>query len=259
MSKQTKLKELTGPLTLLTWCTYDLDQLTGLIDRLGYVVEDSIIIEGDKVDALALYWGLGASSIKQIVRSSSPSSPLLLRIVEYKQSDQDTYGHGIGITSMDLKLAGSISKFTTSAILEKEVVDPLSENPDIQVHISSDEYVEEVDFYTKVLGKKAELIDEDIAIHLSTSTTDRIVINRLEGEEESEQASVVSRFPYEGWVMTSYETSDLGEILARAHAAQVKVYRTPRKILDPILGPILGMSLLSPTGMVVEVYQKSKE
>ena len=64
------------------------------------------------------------------------------------------------------------------------------------------------------------------------------------------------RLPNQGMVMWSFETRDIGEVLARAHAKQVKIYRTPRKMTTPLLGEVIALTLLSPTGYIIEVYSR---
>ncbi len=130
---------------------------------------------------------------------------------------------------------------------------------------------EEILFHTKVLGMSVE-VDLHInpantsALNLSEGKSYRIskirskdnqknyVIFIQFDDKESQDREVPPRLPNRGLVMWSFQTVDLGEVLSRAHAQEIKVYRTPRKVHDAIYGEAIAMTLLSPSGFIVEVY-----
>ena len=72
-----------------------------------------------------------------------------------------------------------------------------------------------------------------------------------------EDAGIPPRIPNQGLGMWTFETQDIGEILARAHAKQIKVYRTPRKVNDPIYGSAIALTLLTPSGYLIEIFNKT--
>ena len=259
MSKQDKLKDLTGPLSVITWCCSVIESTITQLRSGGVVCTPVPTVANEELEALKLYWGLPNIDSLDIYEALLPKEKIKMRLVSHG-IDIDRGSEHIGVKSLECEqehaeqlfikpIGKSETTETHTAISSFEGVEEL-------LHIASDQYIEEVDFYTKVLGKEAQLVNDDIIINSSTSAYSAIRLERL--EEEGYEEEVVSRFPSTGWVMSSYETSDLGEILARAHASQNKVYRTPRKLVDPVLGSILCMSLLSPSGMVVEVYQNVK-
>lgn len=71
------------------------------------------------------------------------------------------------------------------------------------------------------------------------------------------EGEAIPRLPNQGFGMISFQTADLGEVLARAYAQQIKVYRSPRKVSDVILGDSIVMTLLSPGGLILEVFNKA--
>lgn len=130
---------------------------------------------------------------------------------------------------------------------------------------------EEIEFYTHVLGmqltsdfqgvsKKSYQKDDSVKVIFRSSTLtskashEKSVHLLSYDSDEEQERKVPFRLPQKGVVMYTFETKDIGEILARAHAKEVKVYRTPRKLIDPIYGEAIAMTLLSPTGFIVEVY-----
>jgi len=259
MSKQNKLKDLTGPLSVITWCCSDTENVISHLREKGVVCTPVPTVANEELEAIKLYWGLPNIESLEVYEALLPHEKIVIRLVSHDVK-VDNGSSLIGAKSLecDHELGQILIKpiYDENSNDEEPVITDF-EGVDELLNIASDQYIEEVDFYTKVLGKKANLIDDDIIIRSGESSYSAIRIQRL--EEEGHENEVVARFPNKGWVMSSYETSDLGEILARAHATQNKVYRTPRKITDPVLGSILCMSLLSPSGMVVEVYQKLKD
>lgn len=129
---------------------------------------------------------------------------------------------------------------------------------------------EEIEFYTHVLGmqliadyqgksKIGSGRDDSNGIifrssRLRSKAGANSAVHLLSYETPYEEREVAFRLPHRGITMYSFMTKDIGEILARAHAKEIKVYRTPRKLVDPIFGEAIVMSLLSPTGFIVEVY-----
>ena len=260
MSKQNKLKDLTGPLSVITWCCSDVERVISLLRDKRIVCTPVPALVNEELEAMKLYWGLQSIQSLEIYEALLPNEKIKMRLVSHS-IEVDHGSSLIGVKSLECEHEEQDQLFIKAIIDENSNGEvpmiPSLEGVEELLNIASDQYIEEVDFYTKVLGKEAKLVDDDIIIKSTESTHSAIRLTRL--EEEGHENEVVARFPNFGWVISSYETSDLGEILARAHATQNKVYRTPRKITDPILGSILCMSLLSPSGMVVEVYQKLKD
>ena len=133
----------------------------------------------------------------------------------------------------------------------------------------------EIEFYTHVLGMQLISDFQGISKRGSKeSNTAKItyrsstIVSRTSKEHEihilshdgSHEEGIIRsiRIPHRGITMYTFMTEDVGEILARAHAKEVKVYRSPRKIKSPILGEGIGMTLLSPSGFVVEIFSPSK-
>ncbi len=260
MSKQNKLKDLTGPLSVITWCCSDVESVITQLRDKGVVCTPVPTVVNEDLESMKLYWGLPNVQTLEVYEALLPNEKIKMRLVSHGM--QTDHGSSlIGVKSLECEHEEQdqlfIKPISDEDSREVKPVIPSFEGVEELLNIASDQYIEEVDFYTKVLGKEAKLVDDDIIIKSPESTHSAIRLERL--EEEGHENEVVARFPNIGWVMSSYETNDLGEILARAHASQNKVYRTPRKITDPVLGSILCMSLLSPSGMVVEVYQTLKD
>ena len=135
----------------------------------------------------------------------------------------------------------------------------------IEIEINSDAFDQERKFFSKVLGhphfkiSNYELNEVGVQYHtVSSSIKDDTAINFIEFEDNFyKEVNEPPRIPNEGIGMLSFETKDIGEVLARCHAHQFQVYRTPRKVNDPIYGEAISMTILAPTGMLIEVYNKS--
>lgn len=130
---------------------------------------------------------------------------------------------------------------------------------------------EELAFYTKVLGMELRAdrqweTSEGSALGIEPGVPFRFSIVYAKGSTQNHllfldykdgksiDPGVPPRLPNQGLAMWTLHTKDIGEVLARAHANQIKVYRTPRKINDPIYGETIAMTLLTPSGFIVEVY-----
>ena len=260
MSKQNKLRDLTGPLSVITWCCSDVDKVISFLRGKGVVCTPVPSVANEELENIKLYWGIPGIRSIEIYEALLPNQEIKMRIVAHGE-DVD-----LGSSLMGMKSLSSRGNEGDPISIQPNSADNGSssstsgsriEGVEELITIASDQIDDEVEFYTKVLGKKAELIEENILFKSPSSRHSAIRLEGIEGEDNEQE--IVARFPNIGWVMSSYETSDLGEVLARAHATENKVYRTPRKIIDPVLGNILCMSVLSPTGMVIEVYQKVKE
>ncbi len=73
-------------------------------------------------------------------------------------------------------------------------------------------------------------------------------------ESKQEKLSQPPSLQRRGWL--TFESNDIGETLSRAHAGQFKVYKTPRKVGDPFYGEAIAMSLHSPSGLLIEVFNR---
>ena len=132
---------------------------------------------------------------------------------------------------------------------------------------------EEIAFFTKVLGLSVRSdyqlnsrnnsslgIESPVdyrMVHFGRDNYPDTTLQFFEFEESvTKEPAVPFRIPHKGIVMWTFETEDIGEILARAHANQIKVYSTPQKVEDPIYGLAIALTLLSPSGFVIEVYHR---
>ena len=131
---------------------------------------------------------------------------------------------------------------------------------------------EEIEFYTRVLGMQSDVLDlsSNEPLSIPGVTTDHhsrkyvfdpeqtsLQLHFITVDEELIQDSAVPpRMPHHGWCIWTFETSDIGEVLARAHARRIAVFKSPRKIYDPELGELICMSLISPSGYLIEVISK---
>ncbi len=281
-------KILTGPLRLVTLCSDDIDEIRSFyVDQMGLTVEGPLEIEDP--EKLKTYYGI-TEGIEMSVYQVGPKyadDGIFFRIINISQSTPkikaSASAREVGLLLMErqsgpeLQVAQSPSHYYWRNIVT--TLPKGSEIPDEVVAIPTvtfvtDQIEEDIIFYTHIFGMnllsdetrevaKAELPGLERhatirSIRLQSKTGEGCYMRLIAFEdEEYAELQAAPRLPNQGIPMCSYETTDIGEILARAHAKQIKIYRTPRKHHDPILGEVITMSLLSPTGSIIEVYSRA--
>lgn len=280
-------KILAGPLRLVTLCCDDIDEIRSFyVDQMGLTVEGPLDVED--IEQLKTYFGIteGMDMAIYQVGPKYADDGIFFRIINISQSTPKikatASAREVGLLMMerqsspDQQTAQSPSRFywsnLTTQIKDGESQDDVVAIP--TVSFVTDQVEEDIIFYTHIFGMnlisdetrevaKKELPGLDRhtiirAIRLQSKTGEGCYI-QLIAFEDNEYAvlQAAPRLPNQGVGMCSYETTDIGEILARAHAKQIKIYRTPRKLNDPLLGEVITMSLLSPTGSIVEVYSRA--
>ena len=282
-------KTLSGPLRLVTICSDDIEVIKNFYERQLSLVVDGPI-EVPDTDKLKNYYGISDDIDFAIykVGVGNKDNDVRLRVINISQSTPSIKGshsaREVGLLMMDRLadskngLSQSPDQYYWSASNEKgsdqeeslDFVDTLSP----MITFVTDQVDEDVTFFTHIMGMLViedattkvspkelpglEKATEVRSIHLQAMTGDGCTIRLLsfvDGQYLEQEAA--PRLPNQGVTMCSFETTDIGEILARAHAKQIKVYRTPRKLSDPLLGEIITMSLLSPTGSIIEVYSRA--
>jgi len=276
---------LTGPLRLLTLSTHDLTSLQEcFVKILGMKLEGPFEISGDHQSKLRKYYDISEEigfEIYQLLYEEE--TQLSIRVISLDKETPLMRGDhpepGIGAYAVsigygdDPKQALSTDGLYLNGPENLKIhmaKKPLSMMDDIQVRqmlstkILTDVLDEEALFYKNVLGmdgiaaKQRALSDHyegpSIICRPHDYVSQHIELTEIEPKEEG---VTHLRLPNRGICMHTYETADVGEVLARAHAGQIKAYRTPRTIVDPILGDIISMLLLSPSGYLVEIYTKN--
>jgi len=206
VSKQNENKALTTALKVLTWYTADHQQVAGILDGLDCVFEEVETLHDEDAEKIALYWGLQDMKAVTVSRISFSKYPdFLIRLVVDERVASVTELPEVGARALRLFSNGSsteISPLSTQTRNSSELVESANNDSSFDLlHIASDEYIEEVNFYTKVLGKSARFVEDDIIINNPLSSMSSILLERL--EEPLESDGVTSRFPTAGWVMTS--------------------------------------------------------
>jgi len=261
MTEQIKRQnKLSSPLRVLTWSISNETPLEEIFGDVAFEVIESPDLTEEQWSACKEYWGVSDEvevEIKTIALTAFPS--IRLRLVIYNTEDpklENLQGiRGVQFSTLTESFYIYRTKGLTLSIAGLRRLQESEKTDCALVSISSIDYVEEVEFYTKVLGMTASLVSDHVMINHPSSGEFYIHLSQL--EDHVQVTEPTPRLPYFGWVMTSYETRDIGELLARAHASQNKVYRTPRKVMDPLLGSVIAMQLLTPNGMVVEVFQRA--
>jgi len=276
---------LTGPLRFLTLSTYDLAAIKEcFVDILGMKLTGPYETSEEQKSKLHRFYDISEEmgfEIYQLLYDEA--SQLGIRVIALDQETPlmrgEDYSRGIGAFALSigygedprqalgedgLYLTGPDNLRIHMAEKPSSTYDEVLSKQMISAKILTDVLDEEAIFYKNVLGmdgiaaKRKSLPQQSPGTsiicrpHEYVSQHIELTEIKVAPDEES-----YLRLPNRGICLQSYETSDIGEILARAHAEQVKVYRTPRKFEDPILGEIIGMLLLSPTGYLVEIYNKA--
>ncbi len=70
-----------------------------------------------------------------------------------------------------------------------------------------------------------------------------------------EKSAAPSRVPNQGIGMWSFETKNIDMVLANAKQHNAKVITSPTKIVDPILGSTKTMTMETPGGLLIEIFQ----
>jgi len=255
-------KTLISPLKVLTWCVSDLKVIADRLGDLQYAIDEVESLEEEPEAKLKEYWNLNSDrklEVKKLYLENYPD--LVIRVIALGDDEAEVSHQNLGVSSVQVVSNSAIHHIKTNKGISADLAlafphFKLEESDLCFVSLHVEDYIDEVEFYTKVLGMSAKLVEEQVFINSAGDGSFCIRLDQYQGEDEIEE--VIPRMPHQGWVMMSYETKDVGEILARTHATQNKVYRTPRKLFDPILGEVITMSVLSPGGMVIEVYSKVK-
>jgi len=280
-------KVLTGPLRLVTLCSDDIDDVKAFYEsELSLNVIGPIEI-GD-VDKLRSYYGIPDNidiAIYQI-EPEHDDDQVHIRVINISEStpavksSHDAREVGLLMINKYSKSDGQRLKSpdhfywnnnTTQEVSFNGNEDYLPTYPTIT--FITDQAEEDLTFFTHILGmdllsdatnmiSKVDLpgltsstVIREICLQSKTGTGSILKLVSFDDEQYKETVAA-PRLPNQGITMCSFETTDIGEVLARAHAKQIKVYRTPRKMIDPILGAVIAMSLLGPTGFIIEVYSR---
>ena len=266
MSKVFKLQK-TGPFSLDTEALLKLKAVWGIseIEEFEYYlftnVEDGVKIRvlsiNEEIPAIHDSHNHRNVGVQSIVFHSPKWEKIVTKINEKGHRKVNGFKH---IT--EEKSSAIHTRILGSAQLFFELVSDTQNF--IKVEIASDSVDEELKFYGTIFGYQSleysnlEFNEVSIMYHnVKALATDKTHIGFIEFEDNYyQEVSEPPRLPYEGVGMLTFETKDIGEVLARCHAHQAKVYQTPRKVIDPCYGEAITMSILSPTGIVIEVYNK---
>ncbi len=71
-----------------------------------------------------------------------------------------------------------------------------------------------------------------------------------------EDTGIAPRIPHQGLAMWTFHCTDLDQVLTRAAGHQIEVVSGPVSYHDPITGEAAYLSLLTPSGFLVEIFQK---
>ncbi len=275
---------IAGPLKLVTICTSDLSAARSFYEEeLGLSVKGPHELGAEEKEKLSAFWDIPLTLGFDIYSLSTGDgiSELHTRIVHINEEtpffrgsyDVKELGPYMIDMSMDheQKLAKAPGKYLCRTIGAPDA--ELNSEADLQEEIKplfatfmSDKIEEELILFTHVLGLSLQPdltntgSNGEGSIHnYKLSARDgegyRLMLVGYE-EDDFIDLEEAPRLPNQGMVMWSFETRDIGEVLARAHAKQIKIYRTPRKLSTPLLGEVIAMTLLSPTGYIIEVYSR---
>jgi len=277
-------KGLTGPLRIITICTNDLeDTLLFYRDRLGMTATGPIVSTEEQVLRLKQYLDIDPEiDISCYHIYEQDTEGISIRLIYLSQEVPAIK------TSRSALHLGPLGLVCTLA--QSEDISSVMKAPDFnQVMISgedelhklgirqscliTDQMDKEHDFLTRVLsmsilsdkimsaGKASPVgLEPNVKYRisqLSYAEGEKSFLELIEPQDVAlQEPDVPLRPPYRGQVMWTFMTRDIGEVLARSHARQIKVYKTPRKITDPIYGDAISMILMSPTGYLIEVYAR---
>ena len=293
---QSSIKEAIASFSMLTLCTDDLKGVKKFfVKGLGFKMSDHVLMDETYHAKQADLWGIAPSEQFELYYLYvKDSKKPLIRIVFFKEpvgSIRDSMNYEeIGISGINWNGLKRIKKKHLANISDEQfsgiykgpgnIQYVLSESKsgteqatNFNLLITLEHLSDEVRFYSRVFGLKKSISNNNGAVvdsfaNLNKTNLEAAEIMQIQQEDEVYATLIKypsdrvvesenpSRFPAVGWVMMSYQCTDLGEVLARAHASGITVGSTPRKIVDPFLGDLIAMTLISPNGLLYEVFTK---
>jgi len=278
---------IAGPLKLVTICTSDLSAITSFYkEELGLSINGPHELEAEEKEKLSAFWDIPLTLGFDVYSLSTGEgiTELHTRIIHiheetpYFRGSYDVKELGPYMIDMTMnheqKIVKAPGKYLCRTVeasygeTNLELGNRVQDKP-LFATFMSDKIEEELLLFTHVLGLS---LQPDLTNNASNGSNGKDSIHNykisardgegyrlmLVGYEEDDCIDLeeAPRLPNQGMVMWSFETRDIGEVLARAHAKEVKIYRTPRKLSTPLLGEVIALTLLSSTGYIIEVYSR---
>ena len=235
----TKADGLTGQLSLLTYLTTDLAELRAEFEAIHDVsFQDGEAIPPENLERFTAFWGIESNKQPRYLEGDIIVSQLPVRIRLIEVSELMT----------EVK---SSSSFQLGFCPDSE---------ELYLQIRTDQFEEELRYIKRVLdwevSKEAnDLVEEDLSLNGGQEKLTRQKIMLKEPNDQDEKTTIHGIV---GGPILGMTTKDVGEILARTHAERLRIVQTPRRLVDPLLGPAITMRIQSPGGIIIDVHNPLK-
>ena len=237
---------LAGPLRLVTLCSDDIDEIRSFyVDHMGLSLDGPLDVE--EPEKLKTYFGI-TEGIEMAIYQVGPKyadDGIFFRIINISQSTPKIKGSAsareVGLLMME-RQSGAKDQLSQSPnhFYWSNLTSSVSEEPTPTVTLVTDQLEEDIVFYTHIFGmnliaeETREMAKKELpgldrhtiirSVRLQSKTGEGCYIQLIAyDDEEYNELQAAPRLPNQGIVMCSYETTDIGEILARAHAKQIKI------------------------------------